>query len=61
MAELDAKWNQLAAHILDFNYTVPQSQHATIAQKLKNFYLPNGQSFGEKRGQALIQVILILI
>ncbi|XP_011306600.1 venom carboxylesterase-6 [Fopius arisanus] len=41
MAELDEKWEELAPHLLDFNYTIPQSQHARIAVKIRKHYLGN--------------------
>ena len=57
LAELDANWNQLAPYILDFNYTVPQSQHAEVAEKAKQYYLQGAKSFAENRSHDLIQVI----
>ncbi|XP_015112051.1 venom carboxylesterase-6 [Diachasma alloeum] len=39
MAELDEKWEELAPHLLDFNFTIPKSRHAEVAAAIREHYL----------------------
>ncbi|KAF7989104.1 hypothetical protein HCN44_007414 [Aphidius gifuensis] len=39
MAELNDKWNSIAPHLLDYNYTIKVSDHVNIAEKIRKHYL----------------------
>ncbi|XP_015112049.1 venom carboxylesterase-6-like [Diachasma alloeum] len=38
MAKLDEKWEEIAPHLLDFNFTIPQSKHAQVAATIRKHY-----------------------
>ncbi|CAH0398195.1 unnamed protein product [Chilo suppressalis] len=39
LVELESRWAQLASNIFEFNDTLPASQHAAVAAKIKQTYL----------------------
>ncbi|XP_014223177.1 venom carboxylesterase-6-like [Trichogramma pretiosum] len=41
LQELDEKWEKLAPHLLDFNYTISPDIHGQISQKIRRHYLGN--------------------
>ncbi|XP_044585464.1 venom carboxylesterase-6-like [Cotesia glomerata] len=39
MKELDSNWDRIIPHLLEFNFTVPASEHQEMAQKIRDYYL----------------------
>ncbi|KAK0160556.1 hypothetical protein PV328_007954 [Microctonus aethiopoides] len=39
MNELDANWDEIAPHLLDFNYTIAPNRHVEVAEKIRKHYL----------------------
>ncbi|CAD6205731.1 GSCOCT00009989001.2-RA-CDS [Cotesia congregata] len=39
MKELDSNWNRIIPYLLEFNFTVPVSEHQEVAQKIREYYL----------------------
>lgn len=39
LKELDARWDTLAPHIFDYNYTIPLSQHVEVGRKIREYYI----------------------
>ncbi|XP_014215320.1 venom carboxylesterase-6-like [Copidosoma floridanum] len=38
LADLDKNWETIAPHLLDFNYTVPLDEHASVARSIRSHY-----------------------
>lgn len=36
---MNAKWDEILPHVLDFNYTVETSERAEVIQKIRSEYL----------------------
>ncbi|CAH0390833.1 unnamed protein product [Bemisia tabaci] len=39
LSEIEERWDELAPHLLDYNYTIPQEKKVEVGRKIKNFYL----------------------
>ncbi|XP_046744719.1 venom carboxylesterase-6-like [Diprion similis] len=39
LRDLNNDWESIAPHLLDFNYTVPKSEHSNVARLIKQHYL----------------------
>lgn len=39
MTELSENWNDIAPHLLDYNYTIPKSKQFEVSNKIKEHYL----------------------
>lgn len=55
LPELEARWNQLASIIFEYNDTLPEPQKAAVAAKIKQRYLGGRPVSQETYGQ-LVQV-----
>lgn len=55
LPEIEQRWEELAPHLFDYNYTVPKAEHASVAQKIKSYYLKD-QPVSRATFNELIQV-----
>lgn len=39
LSEIEERWDELAPHLLDYNYTIPQEKKVEVGRKIKDFYL----------------------
>lgn len=39
MKDLDENWELIAPHLLDFNYTIPKSDHVRVSREIRKHYL----------------------
>ena len=60
LQELDKKFEEIAPHLLHYNYTVVASKKKEVADKIRNFYL-KGKPISPETTTELIQVRKILI
>uniref|UniRef100_A0A0A9XAS2 Carboxylic ester hydrolase n=2 Tax=Lygus hesperus TaxID=30085 RepID=A0A0A9XAS2_LYGHE len=44
LEELDSRWTELLPHLLDYNFTIPQTRQKEVADKIKSFYLGNNEA-----------------
>lgn len=56
MTELDENWESLAPHLLDYNYTIPKSEHARVAREVRKHYLGN-KPIDRETAMALIHMV----
>ncbi|XP_063990615.1 uncharacterized protein LOC135169494 [Diachasmimorpha longicaudata] len=56
LAELDDKWEELAPHLLDFNFTIPQARRTQVAGTIREHYLGSDR-LGELNIQRLIHMV----
>ncbi|RZB84954.1 COesterase and/or Abhydrolase 3 domain containing protein, partial [Asbolus verrucosus] len=54
---VDDKWETIAPFILDYNYTLPQSLWKSTANKVKEFYLGEGQKINDENLLKMIQMV----
>lgn len=60
LPEINQRWDEVAPHILDYNYTALVSQHVSVAQRIKNQYLQN-QPISDATYKNFVQVRKIYI
>ncbi|XP_063972094.1 venom carboxylesterase-6-like isoform X2 [Diachasmimorpha longicaudata] len=56
MEDLDQNWDLLAPYLLDYNFTIPKSEHASVAQKIRQHYL-DGKEIKRETAQPLIHMM----
>jgi hypothetical protein len=53
--ELQTRFTEVAPHILDYNYTVPEEQKQAVAEGIREFYL-QGKAISTETISSIIQV-----
>ncbi|XP_011312775.1 venom carboxylesterase-6 [Fopius arisanus] len=53
LEELDEKWVEIAPHLLDFNFTVPQDEQASVAETIRHHYF-GGNKIDKKSVMSLV-------
>ncbi|XP_015121789.1 venom carboxylesterase-6 [Diachasma alloeum] len=56
LKELDARWDELAPHILDFNYTIPLNKQMDVARRLRKHYIGDGP-IDKRTAMSLVHMI----
>jgi lysine/ornithine N-monooxygenase len=56
--ELQTRFAEVAPHVLDYNYTVPDEQKQAVAQSIHQFYL-QGKAISTETVSNIIQVSYI--
>uniref|UniRef100_A0A0C9PV54 Carboxylic ester hydrolase n=2 Tax=Fopius arisanus TaxID=64838 RepID=A0A0C9PV54_9HYME len=56
MDELDKNWDLIAPYLLDYNYTLPKSQHAKVAETMRQHYL-DSKKINRDNSMPLIHMI----
>ncbi|KAF7992725.1 hypothetical protein HCN44_005069 [Aphidius gifuensis] len=54
--ELNENWDEIAPHLLDYNYTIPKSKQSEVSNKIKKHYLGD-EKIGNDTVKPLIQLI----
>ncbi|KAF5283606.1 hypothetical protein FQR65_LT13812 [Abscondita terminalis] len=56
LIDLENRWSELAASVLDYNYTLPLVEHASVAKLVKDYYL-SGRNISKETFKELVQMI----
>uniref|UniRef100_A0A1B6JAJ0 Carboxylic ester hydrolase n=1 Tax=Homalodisca liturata TaxID=320908 RepID=A0A1B6JAJ0_9HEMI len=49
--DLNQHWNEIAPHLLDYNYTVPTDELVDVSQRIKKYYLGNHSIDSDNKGE----------
>lgn len=58
--DINARWNELIPHILDYNYTVPNERHDEVSVSIRKKYF-NEKPVNEETYLTLVNVSIFLL
>lgn len=58
--EINNNWEQLAKYLNQYDETLPESKEKEIAERIRDFYFPNGQVIDKSQLEPITKVKLKL-
>ena len=53
---MNSRWEEIAPHLLDYNYTIPKEKHAEVARLIKQHYI-GSKPIDSSSIKAIVQMV----